>query len=743
VRTSRTDALLTAVALAASGATAVSVPFLESLPQVRLLLLLDALALLVLLVLLAKLRSDRLAVRSRDDLRLLADNAGDLVVRLTPAGRVLYASPAAEALCGVPPEALAARGLEGVVDPRDHDALAELWRRVASPGPPARARVRIAHADGQPRWADISARATFGARGGVREIHAALRDATEQRAAEEELRRRRDEAERLADGLDESRRMLERQNAALRRLLRERAAEHLSRETMFRLGERLAGETAPEALARAVLDALHALTGAAAGAVYAAADPDDGLELVAAQGPVDRPPPRLDGAELPAELAPVAGGALSPCVPAGWAALALPLRRAERAVGMVWFAAPELPLDERLRAALDHLARQAAVALDTARAFQAAIRQAGIVRAVLDATPDAIQLVDPEGRTLMTNPPFRALAADFGGGGADGPGGPADPARVSDPDGYLAALARVAASPDREDVDEWAEAGGDRTFVRYTAPVRDAHGTLLGRVFVHREVTRERASERLKDEFLALVSHELRTPLTSVVGYLEILLDDEAGPLTEEQRHVAGVAERNARRLRRLVGDLLVVAQAQAGRLDLVPQRVELRALVEERVEAALPIAAEHGVALALAPGASVPLVADPERVGQVVDNLLSNALRHTPAGGTVDVEVASGDGEASVRVRDSGPGLDPDELARVFERFYRGRTAHGGGAGLGLAISRTIAEAHGGRIDAAGGPGGACFTLRLPPCGAAPDPSDDGADPDVRGVMAAVLAPM
>gem|GEM_PF-1843577 len=741
MRTSRTDAALTAVALAAAGGTAIALPFLSSLPQVRLLVLLDVLALLVLLLLLAKLRSDRRALRSRDDLRLLADNAGDLVVRLAPSGTVLYASPATESLCGMPPSAVVGRGLASVVDPEDHAALAGLWLRVASPGPPARARVRILHADGQVRWADISARAAFGPEGSVHEIHAALRDATEQRTVEEELRRRRDEAERLAAGVEETRSTLERQNAALRRLLAERAAEHLNRETLFRLGERLAGETTPEALARAVLDAVHALTGAGAGALYATAGDGDALELVAAQGPVDRPPAHLPPHVVPADLAPPAAPALSGAVPEGWSTLALPLRRAGRTVGMLWFAAPALALDDRLRAALDHLARQTAVALDTARAFQAAVRQAGIVRAVLDATPDAIQLVDPDGGALMANPPFRALAASL----TDGAG---RRGREADALAHLTALAEGAGDPDHEGVDEWSAAGGDRVFVRYTAPVRDAHGTLLGRVFVHREVTRERASERLKDEFLALVSHELRTPLTSVVGYLEILLDDEAGPLTEEQRHVAGVAERNARRLRRLVGDLLVVAQAQAGRLALVEQVVDLRALAEAHVEAALPMAADRGVTLQLTEGDAVRATADPERVGQVLDNLLSNALRHTPAGGRVTVEVGRGGDEARVRVTDSGPGLAPDELARAFDRFYRGRGARTGGAGLGLAISRTIAEAHGGRIEAENTTRGARFTLRIPArhdprAGTPPYPTNGEGDPDVRGVMTGAAAPM
>jgi signal transduction histidine kinase len=260
---------------------------------------------------------------------------------------------------------------------------------------------------------------------------------------------------------------------------------------------------------------------------------------------------------------------------------------------------------------------------------------------------------------------------------------------------------------------------------------------LVGRLFVHRDVSAVREAERAKDEFLALVSHELRTPLTSVIGYLELLLDGEAGPLVGDQRRFTEVAERNARRLLRLVGDLLVVAQAEAGRLGLATGPVDLEALALERIEAARPAAEAAGVALA-ARGEPVLVDGDRGRLGQVIDNLLGNAVRHTPAGGAVRLEVALRDGTALVEVADSGPGIPAAELPHVFGRFWRGRGAHGtAGSGLGLAICQLIGEAHGGTVEAASPPGGgAVMRLRLPPAPAPPYPAGSSAPADAPAAI-------
>jgi PAS domain S-box-containing protein len=213
---------------------------------------------------------------------------------------------------------------------------------------------------------------------------------------------------------------------------------------------------------------------------------------------------------------------------------------------------------------------------------------------------------------------------------------------------------------------------------------------------------RLRELDRLKDEFIALVSHELRTPLTSIRGYTELLLDGEAGELGDDQRQFLGVVERNAHRLLHLVGDLLFLAQVEAGKLVLDVGAVDLGAVASETVEAARPQAEAKDITLTLATG-PVPLVAgDRARIGQLMDNLVSNAIKFTPEGGRVDVRVRALSKRALVEVRDSGIGIPANERQHLFQRFYRTSTATEQaiqGTGLGLAISKAIVEAHDGRI--------------------------------------------
>ncbi|MGH3021272.1 MAG: PAS domain S-box protein [Gaiellaceae bacterium] len=213
---------------------------------------------------------------------------------------------------------------------------------------------------------------------------------------------------------------------------------------------------------------------------------------------------------------------------------------------------------------------------------------------------------------------------------------------------------------------------------------------------------RLRELDRLKDEFIALVSHELRTPLTSIRGYTELLLDGEAGELGDDQRQFLGVVERNAHRLLHLVGDLLFLAQVEAGKLVLDLGAVDLGAVASESVEAARPQAETKGIVLTLATGPVPPVAGDRARIGQLMDNLVSNAIKFTPERGRVDVRVRALSERAVFEVRDSGIGIPANERQHLFQRFYRTSTATEQaiqGTGLGLAISKAIVEAHDGRI--------------------------------------------
>ncbi|HJS70776.1 MAG TPA: PAS domain S-box protein [Gaiellaceae bacterium] len=230
---------------------------------------------------------------------------------------------------------------------------------------------------------------------------------------------------------------------------------------------------------------------------------------------------------------------------------------------------------------------------------------------------------------------------------------------------------------------------------------------------------RLRELDRLKDEFIALVSHELRTPLTSIRGYTELLLDGEAGKLTGDQRQFLGVVERNAHRLLHLVGDLLFLAQVEAGKLVLDIGALDLGNVASESVEAARPQAEAKDITLTLATG-PVPLIAgDRARIAQLLDNLVSNAIKFTPEGGRVDVRIRTVKNRAVLEVRDSGMGIPAGEQEFLFQRFFRTSTATEQaiqGTGLGLAISKAIVEAHSGGITVASEEGaGTTFRVTLP----------------------------
>jgi signal transduction histidine kinase len=228
---------------------------------------------------------------------------------------------------------------------------------------------------------------------------------------------------------------------------------------------------------------------------------------------------------------------------------------------------------------------------------------------------------------------------------------------------------------------------------------------------------RLREADRLKDEFVALISHDLRTPLTSIMGYLELAMDDET--LGEEPRTYLDVVQRNSERLLRLVNDLLFVARLEAGELDLHSTDVDLAACVRQAVEEARPRAAGKGVELGCEVQSVADVRADRGRMFQLLDNLISNAIKFTPEGGRVEVRLLQRDARLRIEVSDTGIGIAEDELGRLFERFFRASTAtdrHIPGTGLGLYIACAIVEAHGGQIDVESTPGeGTTFCVELP----------------------------
>ncbi|MBJ7331342.1 MAG: GAF domain-containing protein [Solirubrobacteraceae bacterium] len=359
---------------------------------------------------------------------------------------------------------------------------------------------------------------------------------------------------------------------------------------------------------------------------------------------------------------------------------ALPIVYGHRTLAIAWllcgdergFATGQLQTAERIAA-------QIGLALAHSELREESGDLGRISGAMLNATPDALALLSPAGDVIAENDAMRELRA-----AGITPVGPDD------------------AGADGELRDELSTPGGNGVLLRFSAPVRDEAGALLGRAVVLRDITGERESERLKDEFFALVSHELRTPLTSIIGYLDLVLDDGDGLDADTQRFLE-VVQRNARRLLRLVGDLLFVAQVEAGQLSLEQTQVDLGQIAAEAVEAARPRAEGNGVSLVLSAEPARPLTGDRDRFGQMLDNLIGNAVKFSPDGGHVEITLADQGGDAVLEVRDTGMGIPPEDLDRLFERFFRSSDATRRavpGVGLGLTIVKAIVDAHEGTID-------------------------------------------
>jgi PAS domain S-box-containing protein len=310
------------------------------------------------------------------------------------------------------------------------------------------------------------------------------------------------------------------------------------------------------------------------------------------------------------------------------------------------------------------------------------------------------------------------------------------PEELDDAGGGLAALVRTA-QEQGSDVRDWtyvAADGAELTVSVAVTPRTDDRGVHAGWNFVGTDMTEARATERMKDQFVSLISHELRTPLTSILGYLELVLDDP--DLGEESRAHLGTVERNAQRLLRLVGDLLFTAQVDAGRFSLQPADVDLTDVVRAAEETVRVTAAATGVEVLVdVPDGGLVVHGDAVRLGQACDNLVSNAVKFTPAGGRVTLALRSAwrtaDGAvvdapqddavpvARLAVSDTGIGIPAGEQGQLFARFFRASTARRHavpGVGLGLAITRAIAAAHDGTLEVASVEGrGTTFTLTLP----------------------------
>jgi signal transduction histidine kinase len=254
---------------------------------------------------------------------------------------------------------------------------------------------------------------------------------------------------------------------------------------------------------------------------------------------------------------------------------------------------------------------------------------------------------------------------------------------------------------------------------RTIAPLLDLRGLALGHIIIYRDVTLDTDAGAAKDEFVSVVSHELRTPLTSIKASLGLLARGAAGPIAEPMQELLDIGLRNLDRLIRMVEDLLDLAKIERGKEHLGLGVVSAETATERALQAVCGLAESRGITLDSRGDASaLDVIADPDRLEQVLVNVLSNAIKFSPDRGKVTVYWRLADAFAECVIADQGPGIPTGQLESIFDKFRQIGTAstrQHGGAGLGLAISRQLVDAFGGRIWAENGlGGGARFVVRL-----------------------------
>ncbi|MDP8909946.1 MAG: MASE1 domain-containing protein [Chloroflexota bacterium] len=344
-------------------------------------------------------------------------------------------------------------------------------------------------------------------------------------------------------------------------------------------------------------------------------------------------------------------------------------------------------------------------------------------QAILNAAGEGIYSIDSDGVITLANPAAIRMTGHEPGE-LDGRHLHAE-IHLSRPDGtpYPAAECPMLASLQdatvhRGDTDVCWRKDGTSFPVEYTSTPMVEDGQVKGAVVVVRDITERREVERAKDEFTSVVSHELRTPLTSIRGSLGLLQSGVLGPLPEQGQRMVTIAVQNTDRLVRLINDILDIERIDSGDIAMHEQLCDAAELIERAVQGIGQGAAEAQVRL-IEDAQPAALLADPDRVFQILTNLISNAVKFSPPGANVRVSSVRRDHEVLFEVADEGRGIPADKLEAIFERFQQvdaSDSREKGGTGLGLAICRTIVERHGGRIWVDSEPGvGSTFSFVLP----------------------------
>ncbi|HUR24620.1 MAG TPA: PAS domain S-box protein [Candidatus Thermoplasmatota archaeon] len=408
-------------------------------------------------------------------------------------------------------------------------------------------------------------------------------------------------------------------------------------------------------------------------------------------------------------------------------------------VGVIQEITEQKEAEERLRtlnATLDARVKERTKALEDAKT--AIQTTASLLKNVLDNTPDSVYVKDLTGHYLLANPAMHAALGRKPGTivGLDGSSWMA-------PEVFAATRAddaRVIASGTTINTEYTFNAKGQQfTFNTIKVPYRDPAGNIIGVLAVSRDVSQRKQAEealqkidRFKTQFINTAAHELRTPLLPLRMQLDLLMTDQDHPAVPSHLQAMEVMSRNLDRLGGLVEDLLLVARSQAGRLQLDLAATDVAKVLHEVEQTFQAMAVKRGIRLTVEGGSMPPVLADGQRIGQVVTNLLSNAFKFTPDGGHVSVRVQPEGPGVRVTVEDTGIGIAPEHLDKLFQPFVQVHDVAPvvqPGSGLGLYICKQMIELHGGAIGCRSpGPGkGSTFWFTLP--GLPPRPASDDRD--------------
>ena len=344
------------------------------------------------------------------------------------------------------------------------------------------------------------------------------------------------------------------------------------------------------------------------------------------------------------------------------------------------------------------------------------------LRVMVHRLQDGVLTTDTEKQIVLANPAFRHMIGYKGGTAV----GLNVQEVIQDPD-LLAAIDRALAVPPGEFTEITLEyvktdevSGSEKIFSVRCSPFRGRTDTNLGTITVLHDITAVKRMDQMKSDFVSMVSHEIRSPINSLMMQLKIILDGLAGDVTDKQREILERASDKMLNLNNLVTELLDLSRIESGLVAHEKERVNMGALLEEQIAFHRPYAQEKGIDLNLENNGEIPwLLANPQHLEEIFSNLITNGIKYSPEGGKLSLKTGVENDYLTVEVEDTGYGMQPEDLDKIFTRFYRvkdknTRTIHG--TGLGLAIVKSIVDSMHGSISVRSTPGeGTTFTVQLP----------------------------